>query len=93
VHSIKTLSQWLGSLNLADAGAPKALLLSLREGTQALRMVELGTTGALFLSGPEGGLSTSEESAAVVAGFAPVSLGGRVLRSETAALTALAQLV
>jgi 16S rRNA (uracil1498-N3)-methyltransferase len=93
VHSIKTLSQWLGSLNLAGGDAPKALLLSLREGTQALRMVEMGTTGVLFLSGPEGGLSISEESAAVVAGFAPVSLGGRVLRSETAALTALAQLV
>jgi 16S rRNA (uracil1498-N3)-methyltransferase len=93
VHSIKTLTQWLGSLNLAPVGAPKALLLSLREGTQALRMVELGTTGVLFLSGPEGGLSASEESAAVVAGFAPVSLGARVLRSETAALTALAQLV
>ena len=93
VHGIKTLSQWLGTLNLADGDAPKALLLSLREGTQALRMVELGTTGALFLSGPEGGLSTNEESAAVMAGFAPVSLGARVLRSETAALTALAQLV
>jgi 16S rRNA (uracil1498-N3)-methyltransferase len=93
VHGVKTLTQWLGSLNLADASAPKAMLLSLREGTQALRSVALGTVGALFLSGPEGGLSSGEESAAVMAGFAPVTLGPRVLRSETAALTALALLV
>ncbi len=92
VHSVKTLSQWLAGLNLAEALAPKAMLLSLREGTQALRMVELGTGGALFLSGPEGGLSANEESAAIAAGFAPVTLGSRVLRSETAALTALALL-
>jgi 16S rRNA (uracil1498-N3)-methyltransferase len=92
IHSVKTLTQWLGSLNCADVNAPKALLLSLREGTQALRGVELGAAGGLFLSGPEGGLSASEESAAMAAGFAPVSLGPRVLRSETAALTALALL-
>jgi 16S rRNA (uracil1498-N3)-methyltransferase len=93
VHGIKTLTQWLSSLNLADASAPKAMLLSLREGTRALKMVELGSGGALFLSGPEGGLSPSEEGAAIATGFAPVTLGPRVLRSETAALTALALLV
>ncbi len=92
VHAVKTLAQWLAGLNLSDASAPKALLLSLREGTQALRSVDVSGSGALFLSGPEGGLSASEESAAVNAGFAPVTLGPRVLRSETAALTALALL-
>ena len=35
VHAVKTLAQWLAGLNLSDASAPKALLLSLREGTQA----------------------------------------------------------
>jgi len=46
-----------------------------------------------FLSGPEGGLGASEEAAAIARGFAPVSLGPRVLRAETAALTALARLL
>jgi 16S rRNA (uracil1498-N3)-methyltransferase len=95
VHGVKTLTQWLaglGSPELANADTPRRLLLSLREGTRALRAVELGNGGALFLSGPEGGLSSSEEAAAVAAGFAPVTLGARVLRSETAALTALALL-
>jgi 16S rRNA (uracil1498-N3)-methyltransferase len=45
-----------------------------------------------FLSGPEGGLSTAEEDAAMGLGFAPVTLGSRVLRAETAALAALAAL-
>ena len=92
IHGVKTLVQWLAGLGAADTNAPKRLLLSLREGTQALRSMELGDSGALFLSGPEGGLGASEESAAIAAGFSPVTLGPRVLRSETAAITALALL-
>jgi 16S rRNA (uracil1498-N3)-methyltransferase len=37
--------------------------------------------------GPEGGFSTDEASAAREAGFIPVSLGKRILRAETAAIT------
>ena len=44
----------------------------------------------LTLSGPEGGLSPQEEENAIQHGFAAVSLSGRVLRAETAAITALA---
>lgn len=42
------------------------------------------------LSGPEGGLSTQEVALARAAGFVPVSLGGRVLRADTAPLAWLA---
>ena len=42
------------------------------------------------LCGPEGGLSPAEEAAAMAVGYTPVSLGLRVLRSETAPLAALA---
>ena len=90
IHAVKTLTQWLAGLHGVDKDA--RLLLSLREGAQALRLMELGSHGALFLSGPEGGLSAGEEAAALSAGFASVTLGARVLRSETAALTALALL-
>ncbi len=92
VHGVKTLAQWLAGLNPGDAAAPRALLLSLREGTQALRGLPGAGEAVLFLSGPEGGLSSAEEAAAVAAGFQPVTLGARVLRAETAALTALALL-
>lgn len=45
-----------------------------------------------LLLGPEGGLSAAEEAAALACGAQPISLGPRVLRSETAALAALAAL-
>jgi 16S rRNA (uracil1498-N3)-methyltransferase len=47
---------------------------------------------ALFLSGPEGGLSDTEEDAARARGFAAVTLGPRVLRADTAPLAVLSWL-
>ena len=44
------------------------------------------------LSGPEGGLSAAEETAAAAAGFVATGLGPRVLRAETAPLALLAWL-
>ncbi len=46
----------------------------------------------ILLSGPEGGLSPSEEAQAIAAGFVPVSLGHRVLRAETAPVAVLSAL-
>jgi len=40
--------------------------------------------------GPEGGFSEEEVERAENAGFVPISLGNRILRSETAALTLVA---
>ena len=48
------------------------------------------TSAIECLCGPEGGLSPAEEAAAMASGYTPVSLGLRVLRSETAPLAALA---
>jgi 16S rRNA (uracil1498-N3)-methyltransferase len=45
--------------------------------------------GATVLIGPEGGLADVEQETAVKAGFTPVRLGPRVLRTETAAVCAL----
>jgi 16S rRNA (uracil1498-N3)-methyltransferase len=104
VHPLLTLAQWLKALQdkPAPAWPAQRLLLSLREVSVPLRTLVLPQddafdaaaepASALFLSGPEGGLSASEEDAAKAAGFAAVSLGARVLRSETAAIVALAVL-
>lgn len=43
-----------------------------------------------LLIGPEGGFTDAEERAAQAAGFMPVRLGARVLRTETAGMAALA---
>lgn len=45
-----------------------------------------------ILTGPEGGWTDRERALAAGAGWQPVSLGGSILRAETAALTALAVL-
>ena len=42
-----------------------------------------------LLTGPEGGFADHERDAAKSAGFIPVKLGGRILRTETASLAAL----
>jgi 16S rRNA (uracil1498-N3)-methyltransferase len=47
-------------------------------------------TELAILIGPEGGLDPEEESRAVAAGFRQVTLGPRVLRTETAGLAVLA---
>ena len=44
----------------------------------------------LLLIGPEGGFSSEEVAAALGAGFQSVTLGGRILRAETAAIAAVA---
>jgi 16S rRNA (uracil1498-N3)-methyltransferase len=47
-------------------------------------------TKACILIGPEGGFSDTEYEDAEVAGFDAVSLGPRILRTESAAAAALA---
>lgn len=91
VHPVMGLSAWLAALPDAVAQTSR-LLLSLRPETQAFATI-LNTLGDVtFLSGPEGGLGPAEEDAALARHFAPVSLGARVLRAETAGLAALAAL-
>ena len=89
VHPVADLVSWLGRPPAAGAGL--RLLLSLREGARTLR--QLAPAGAVtLLNGPEGGLTAEEEELAIAAGFAPLTLGPRVLRAETAPLAALAAL-
>ena len=93
VHAAVTLVQWLATPAPAGSAGPARWLLSLRPGTKALRTMLSDASDTVFLCGPEGGFTPQEENAACHAGFQAVSLGARVLRSETAALTALALLV
>lgn len=50
------------------------------------------TSSILMLIGPEGGLSDHEVALAMMHGFIPLSLGPRILRTETASLAAMAAL-
>ena len=91
IHEAVTLEQWLQRASAVGVRA----VLSLAEGTQPLSQVlqaqtdEAAPAPVFFLSGPEGGLTAHEEQLARSQGFAPVTLGPRILRAETAPLAAL----
>lgn len=84
------LAGWLEAN--AKAAPMQRLLLSLHSASVPIGNFQGAAAPAIFLSGPEGGLSPAEEDAALAQGFLPVSLGRRVLRAETAALAALARM-
>lgn len=65
------------------------LLLSLNRA-QKLNQIQPSSDGLIFMVGPEGGWSAVEEEQAFAAGFQAVTLGPRVLRTETASLAAIA---
>ena len=83
----QTLTQWLHSTQ-PDYGfilAPKA--------PQKLHEFKVPATAKItLLIGPEGGLSDQEINQAVEKKFIPLSLGPRILRTETAAVAALTAL-
>ncbi|VDH01731.1 16S ribosomal RNA methyltransferase RsmE [Helicobacter pametensis] len=85
VVPIADLPQVLAALP-ADSGV--RLLLSPHDGVP-LRSLPPAQS-AVLLIGPEGGLTAEEEDLARSHGFQAVQLGARVLRTETAALAALA---
>ena len=61
------------------------------EGTIRARDLQQPTHVAMLI-GPEGGLSEKEQDAALSIGFQPLRMGPRILRTETAAIAALAAL-
>jgi 16S rRNA (uracil1498-N3)-methyltransferase len=87
LHEVLSFDEWL-----PQARPGERWMLSLAADAATLP-VDAGAGGPLtLLSGPEGGLSAAEEARARSAGFAPRSLGPRVLRAETAPLAALSRL-
>jgi 16S rRNA (uracil1498-N3)-methyltransferase len=81
---VQPLTQWLG----APAKGTR-YLLSPHAATR-LRDLEPPQGPLTLLVGPEGGWNEGEAEAARTQGFKPLALGPRVLRTETAAVAALA---
>ena len=81
------VNDWLGALPAAGVGELR-VLLSPHAGT---RLAELPRPRrVMLLAGPEGGFTAVEADFAQRRGFIALRLGPRVLRTETAALAALA---
>ena len=91
VHEPVPLAQWL---ERSRPQAARKAMLSLAADAQPLSHAFHALADEWFcLSGPEGGLDPREEDAARRAGLAPLSLGPRVLRADTAPIAMLASLV
>ena len=82
------LLDWLGA---QDAGEALRIHLS-PDAEISLRDLEKPVGPVVLAVGPEGGFSDNEHAALRQCGFVAVQLGPRVLRTETAALAALAAL-
>jgi len=83
---------------LADESSSLKLLLWEGEQEQGLRQAlarEGSKESVAIIIGPEGGLTETEAAEAIAAGFLPVTLGRRILRTETAgpAVAAILQYV
>jgi 16S rRNA (uracil1498-N3)-methyltransferase len=77
------------TLERAIAATPAGLRIVL--DADAPPLLSLPLSGVVSLAvGPEGGIERAERDELVAAGFAPASLGGHILRFETAAVAALA---
>ncbi len=87
VAQVQKLFTYLAAV---DRNKRRLLLLSPDAATPLKRVS--AATSVVLLIGAEGGLAPSEFQAAEASGFEPVSLGPRILRTETAPVAALALL-
>lgn len=90
VKNVMTMKQ---AVDYAKAMDVKLIPYELAEGMEATKKriasLQAGQTIAVFI-GPEGGFEESEIEAAVGAGICPITMGKRILRTETAGITILA---
>jgi 16S rRNA (uracil1498-N3)-methyltransferase len=93
VDPAQDFSKWLEALPAPADDTALRLMLSPRAATAFASLPAAApNVEVVLLIGPEGGLSPEEEDAARERGFAPLSLGPRVLRTETAGMAVLAAL-
>lgn len=93
IDPARDLSKWLEALPAPREASALRLMLSPRGSVAFDTLPSTPPTGEVtLLVGPEGGLSPEEEDAAATYGFSPLSLGPRVLRTETAGMAVLAAL-
>ena len=92
VAPIVSLTELLRDPAYIDAADTATVFCYEQEERQSMRTVLRGTEArrVTLIVGAEGGFSPAEAAALTAAGGQSVSLGHRILRAETASLTALA---
>jgi 16S rRNA (uracil1498-N3)-methyltransferase len=99
VSSPVTLSSWLsrqGAMQKELNNEPTEKLYFMLSPTSKMGLHDfsksLSVTELALLVGPEGGFTSDEDAATLMAGFSSLRLGSRTLRTESAALAAIAAL-
>lgn len=93
VHSVMSMQEAIVYAHDLDVRIiPYELAEDMQHTKSVIEAVKEGESVAVFI-GPEGGFDESEVRAAVKEGIEPVTLGRRILRTETAGLTVLSWLM
>lgn len=90
VAPIAEFATWIRRYQTVPADAGELRLLLDPEGDVTLRDLPPPSVPVVLMIGPEGGFDPAERRLAQAAGFRGLRLGPRILRTETAALAALA---
>lgn len=88
LHAPQELGAWLDEMR----HTPGSKFILLPGGASNLQAQPKPQGCVTLLIGPEGGFTTDEANVAQQAGFTPILLGPRVLRTETAAIAGIAAL-
>ncbi len=92
---IPTVNNVINIDELIKLDASLKLICSLRETSKSIKNILQENSNCdtmIIVIGPEGGFAINEEEKLINNGFIPVSLGSRVLRTETASLVLLSML-
>lgn len=96
IPEVTKVSDFAQALRMAERMEIKLIPYELAEDTaktaKMLKSIAPGQDVAVFI-GPEGGFETSEITLALSSGVEPITLGRRILRTETAGLTILSWMI
>ena len=93
IHEVMTYKQALEFAKRLDVKLiPYELAKGMKETREILSEIKPGQSVGIFI-GPEGGFDESEIDQAKETGAIPITLGKRILRTETAGLTTLSILM
>ena len=93
VHDVMSMGEAIAYAKDMDVRLiPYELAEDMAHTKSLIDAVSAGSSIAVFI-GPEGGFEESEVQAAVTAGIEPITLGRRILRTETAGMTVLSWLM
>lgn len=96
IPEVKDVMSWKEALSYATNCNINFIPYELAQGMEETRALIDGLTLGMDIGvfiGPEGGFDISEVEEAVALGFHPITLGKRILRTETAGLTMLSILM